>query len=205
MLRRRVGVILVGIGTTLLVVAGVGTFVPGGDDPGAAASPATSVPTTTPPPQTTVAATASSTTTEPPTTTTAAETTTTTTQPPTTTTTTMLAPEAVITTFIGEFSSAITTEDTDWLLDNLHPSIILGYTEELCRSFIDREILELKEYTLIGDITGPVTKTLETGVGDVTVEGIYEAETSFVFNGKPYEAKADFVFDDQVSWLTKCR
>lgn len=202
MLRRRVGVILVGIGTTLVVVAGVGAFVPGGDDPGAAASPATSVPTTTLPPQTTVT-TASSTTTEPTTTTTAAETTTTTAAA--TTTTTTLAPEAVIATFIGEFSSAITTEDTDWLLDNLHPSIILGYTEELCRSFIDREILELKEYTLIGDITGPVTKTLETGVGDVTVEGIYEAETSFVFNGKSYEAKADFVFDDQVSWLTKCR
>ncbi len=202
MLRRRVGVILVGIGTTLVVVAGVGAFVPGGDDPGAAASPATSVPTTTLPPQTTVT-TASSTTTEPTTTTTAAETTTTTAAA--TTTTTTLAPEAVIATFIGEFSSAITTEDTDWLLDNLHPSIILGYTEELCRSFIDREILELKEYTLIGDITGPVTKTLETGVGDVTVEGIYEAETSFVFNGKAYEAKADFVFDDQVSWLTKCR
>jgi hypothetical protein len=67
--------------------------------------------------------------------------------------------------FIGDFAAAITAEDSGWLLDHLLPAMILGYGEDLCRSFISTEIPELKEYELTGSVVGPIGKTLSTGVG----------------------------------------
>lgn len=204
-LRRRVGMILVGLGTVLLVSAGVGAVIPGTGGESVSARPAASVSTTLPSGTTT--APVEPTSTKPPQTTTTVTTTsrqtTTTTEPPATTTT--LAPDAAITAFIGEFSAAIASEDTDWLLDHLHPAMILGYGEDVCRNFISTEILELTQYTLTGSVVGPVSKTLATGVGEVTVAGIYTAETSFVFQGSQFDARADFVLGDPITWLAICR
>jgi len=83
--------------------------------------------------------------------------------------------------------------------------MILGYGEDVCRNFINVEILELTQYTLTGSVVGPVSKTLTTGIGDVTVSGIYSAETSFVFQGSQFDAKADFVLGDPITWLAICR
>lgn len=83
--------------------------------------------------------------------------------------------------------------------------MILGYGEDLCRTFINNDILALTQYTLIGSVVGPVAKTLNTAVGTVTVEGIYEAETSFVFQGTQFDAQADFVLGDQITWIATCR
>lgn len=207
-LRRRVGMILVGLGTALIVSAGVGALIPGTGGQSVSARPAASGVTTTLPPDTTTPP-IESTSTKPAQTattlptTTSQQVTTTTTAPPTTTTT--LAPEAAITAFIGDFAAAIAGEDTDWLLDHLNSAMILGYGEDLCRNFINAEILELTQYTVTGSVVGPVSKTLTTGVGDVTVSGIYTAETSFVFKGSQFDAKADFVLGDSVTWLAICR
>jgi len=207
MLRRRVGMILVGLGTALLVSAGVGSVISDTDEQTVSAGAAASDVTTTLPSDTTSTQ-AEPTTTEPTETTTTVATTTsqpttTTTIPPTTTTT--LAPDAAIAAFVGEFAAAIAAEDTDWLLDHLHSAMILGYGEDVCRNFINVEILELTQYTLTGSVVGPVSKTLATGVGDVTVSGIYSAETSFVFQGSQFDAKADFVLGDPITWLAICR
>ncbi|RLE15974.1 MAG: hypothetical protein DRJ28_02675 [Actinobacteria bacterium] len=199
--------ILVGLGTALLVSAGVGSVISDTDEQTVSAGAAASDVTTTLPSDTTSTQ-AEPTTTEPTETTTTVATTTsqpttTTTIPPTTTTT--LAPDAAIAAFVGEFAAAIAAEDTDWLLDHLHSAMILGYGEDVCRNFINVEILELTQYTLTGSVVGPVSKTLTTGIGDVTVSGIYSAETSFVFQGSQFDAKADFVLGDPITWLAICR
>jgi len=205
MLRRRVGMILVGLGTALLVSAGVGSAISDTDGQTVSAGPAASDVTTTLPSETTTTEPTSTGSTETTTTvaTTTSQPTTTTTTPPTTTTT--LAPDAAIAAFVGEFAAAIAAEDTDWLLDHLHSAMILGYGEDVCRNFINVEILELTQYTLTGSVVGPVSKTLTTGIGDVTVSGIYSAETSFVFQGSQFDAKADFVLGDPITWLAICR
>jgi hypothetical protein len=206
-LRRRVGMIFVGLGTALLVSAGVGALIPGSGGESVSASPPTSGVATSLPSATSTTATESTSNTAPPatapSTTATVATATTTTAPPATTTT--LAPDAAITAFVGEFAAAIAVGDTDWLLDRLHSAMILGYGEDVCRGFIDAEILELKQYMLTGPVVGPVSKTLTTGIGDVTVSGIYTAETSFVFKGSQFDAKADFVLGDPITWLAICR
>ncbi len=205
-LRRRVGMILVGLGTALLVSAGIGAVIPGTGGESVSARPAASVSTTLPPGtattqiESTSTTSAQATTTEA--TTTSQQTTTTTTTAATTTT---LAPDAAITAFIGEFSAAIAAKDTDWLLDHLHPAMILGYGEDVCRNFIVTEILELTQYALTGSVVGPVSKTLATGVGEVTVSGIYTGETSFVFKGSQFDSRADFALGDPITWLAICR
>lgn len=204
MLRRSVGKILMGLGMAMLVTAGVGALVLGTNGQGVAASPQVLEPTTTGPSDTTAASTEpASTVATPSATTTPAPTTSTTTTAPATTTT--QAPDAAIAAFIGDFAAAISAQDTDWLLDHLHPAMILGYGEDVCRKFINDEILELKQYTLVGSVVGPVSKTLSTGIGDVDVSGIYTAETSFVFQGTPFDAKAEFVLGDSITWLATCR
>lgn len=196
--------ILVGLGTAVLVSAAVGALIPGTGGQSATASPSASGASTTLQPDSTTATTEPTSTTSAQTTSTVA-TTTTTKAPPATTTSTTLAPDAAIAAFIGEFAAAIAAEDTEWLLDHLHPAMILGYGEDLCRSFINSEILELTQYMLTGSVVGPVDRTLSTGVGEVTVSGIYTAETSFVFRGSQFDTKADFVLGDPITWLAICR
>jgi len=202
-LRRRVGTILVGIGSMLLISAGTGSLVTGSDEPVDTVSAAGTVTTTSLASATTQAPATTVSTTEPPTTTTTTAPTTTTTEPPTTTT--AIAPVDAIEAFITEFATAIAARDVDWLYEHLHPAMSLGYGEDVCRDFINEDILALTEYTLIGSIDGPVSKTLSTGVADVTISGIYSAETSFIFQGTRFDAKADFVLDNSATWLAVCR
>ncbi len=208
MQQRHVGILLIGIGLILVVGA---ILTKGASDDGdqiAGESMAESdgadqlnenLTTTTTSPSTT------STNTEAPTTTTTTEapTTTTTTEAPTTTTS--LDPESSIESFLEEFAAAIARKDVDWLFERLNGSMILGYGEDTCRSFIENEILLLEQYELNGAITGPATKTLATGVGEVSIDNIYSAETRFVFQGSPFDSRADFVMADPITWLATCR
>lgn len=210
--RRDLGKILLGAGALLIVVGLVGSLVGRTAVPAEAAGelPQVIETTTTSGIPTTTATTTTATTLPPPTTTLSpppptSQATTSTTRSSTTTTTTTLAPGQVIADFITAFGAAIAAEDVDWLFARLHPAMILGYGEDVCRGFIEDEILQLKEYTLRGAVTGPVAKTLETNVGSVTVEGIYEAEITFVFQGQSFDADADFVLNGETTWLATCR
>ncbi len=218
----QVGVLLIGIGIALMgtaVAAGVLTD----DDPpvadslisdsdegdSAGASPADGLDADTPR-STSSTATTQPSTTQPPTsgaeaTSSTTSTTTTTTSTTTTTTTTTLPPEAAVAAFVEEFSTAIGAADVDWLLQRLNGSIVLGYGEEVCRAFIEAEILQLEQYELNGAVVGPATKTLPTGVGEISVSNIYTADVSFVFRGSAFDSKADFVWEDPITWLATCR
>ena len=83
----------------------------------------------------------------------------------------------------------------------MDPAVLDLFDADLCRTFIEREILALDNYALTGDVTGPDTQS----IGDRVFEA-YTAPTSFVFQGQSFESPASFAFvDDEVRWFTNCR
>ena len=205
-------------GGILVVVSVLGVVLGWGDGGSptvaAADSPAEET-TTTAPPSTTARP---STTSESPTTSTTSTTTSTTSTSTTTsttststtsttTTTTTISSEDALAAFIQQFALDIANGDTEALMATLNPAVILGSGEQLCRDFVEREILALGDYQLIGDVNGPSSKSVDTVAGTITVDNIYEAQVSFVFGGQSFDSRADFVRDDdgQISWLATCR
>jgi hypothetical protein len=125
---------------------------------------------------------------------------TTTTSVPATTTTTLDA-TAAIETFVEEFSVAIERQDVDSLMAALHPAVLEAFNEELCRSFIEDEILLLGDYRLTGPIQGPTPQN----IGSFTV-GMYTGPVAFTFQGQDFESDASFAIEaNGVTWFTECR
>ena len=91
------------------------------------------------------------------------------------------------------------------MMASLHPDVVAAFGAEVCRSFVETEILALGDYELIGDITGPLSKTLDAGGDSTTIENIYEAEVRFTFQGTEFEVLGDFVAADAVYWVAICR
>lgn len=194
--RRAVGNVLMAAGATLALVGVIGWVTDGGGDTVAATTqPTTSTqvtsttdaPTTTGPPTTTTQ----------PSTTSTTEATTTTSQP---TTTTVAAGEAIAG-FVGAFAAWIADGDVDALMAALHPAVIEASGEDLCRAFVEREILALVDYRLAGEVTGPRSATFGSGSIDM-----YEAPISFTFQGAAFDDTAQFAFvDGDVRWFATCR
>ncbi len=213
--RTRVGQLVMAAGALLAVVGVLGMVLASGDDGDVdiAADTTTSAgvtSTTSTTADTTDAPTSASPTTTPAPTSTAAATTSTTSTTTTSTTiapTTTLSIESAVSTFVQQFSLDIANGDTAALLATLNPAVVLGSGEQLCRDFVEREILALGEYQLVGEITGPVSKPIETVAGTVTIDNIYETAVSFTFSGASFDSRADFVVDSdgRVSWLAVCR
>jgi cell division septation protein DedD len=222
--QRRLAVALIVVGLGLAATGAVGLIgAPGGADPVAATAPApdaapattgavepTTVPPTTTMPPTSTTMPATSTTVPAPTTTTTAPPATTSVAAPATSTTaapvtTAVAAPALVAAFIERFASAIAAGDVDALVATLHPAVVETYGESVCRSFTEREILALGDYRLVGDVTGPYEKSLDTPQGPLPVAGIYEAAVRFTFQGSDFDVTAEFVVADTVSWLAVCR
>ena len=183
------GIVLLGL---VMVVAGVIGMVTSSDEEAAvaAATSTTAAPTTTAAPATT---------------TTAAPATTTTAAPTTTTTTTTVAPPSVAD-FILAYAAATETGDGVFLADHILPDLQDVYGEDLCRTWVDREILAISDYQLTGTVTGPLSRTLTVGETVITVEQYYEAPVSFTFQGESFETVATFAtVDGEVYWIGECR
>ncbi len=140
--------------------------------------------------------------------------TTTTTLPSTTTipTTTTTAAVATTTTaetfdaFVASFRRALDTDDVEFLFARLHPRVAEAYGAELCRGFIEREIVELDDYQTVGDPVGPRRKNLEAGGTTITLDGVYDVDVSFMFGGQAFSSPASFVFDGTSwFWVGQCR
>ncbi len=58
---------------------------------------------------------------------------------------------------------------------------------------------------MVGEVTGPVSKTLDAAGASIAITGIYEAEIRFTFDGRTFDVLGDFVVADTVSWLAFCR
>jgi hypothetical protein len=195
--RRTLGLALMVLGGVLVIVAIIGLIVGGGGpvEP-VAASTTTTTPSTTAPATTKPATT---TTTQAPATTptmTIVESTTT-----LATTTTTPDPVAAIEAFVPEFAGMIAAGDTQGLLDTLHPAVLDTQDADLCRTYIEREILALVDYRLTGAVTGPVPTTF----GSTTVD-VYSGPVSFTYQGEAFDSTATFALvDGHVRWFTTCR
>jgi hypothetical protein len=114
------------------------------------------------------------------------------------------SPEAVPV-FVAEFSERVDDEDVTWLVDRLHPVVIAQHGTDLCRSFIQNEILLLENYR----VTGSVTTGVEVFDGDgvqVTVDPYYTAPVAFDFQGTSYDGSGAFApVDSVMHWFTECR
>lgn len=178
------------IGGVVIAMAGVtGWAMSASDGP----DPGPSTTTTTPVTTTSEPTTSSSTTTT-------IATTTTSTTIPTTTTTTIDATSA-IGSFVDMFTDAIGRQDTELLLETLHPAVINLFGEETCRAFIAEEILLLERYRLIGEVRGPTPQVI-TG----TTVKMYRAPTAFVIQGQEFRSDAEFAFENgEVRWFAQCR
>jgi hypothetical protein len=193
MRRRRTGVALMAAGGVLAIVGLIGML--GSGDASTEAGPASSTPPTAA--TTTTASTTTVTATTMPTVTIIESTTT------ASTTTTALQPDPVevIQTFVPEFAGMIAADDVEGLFDTLHPAALETQDADLCRAFIEREIVALGDYRLTGDVTGPVATTF----GSTTVD-LYTAPVSFTYQGQSFDSTATFALvDGQVRWFTTCR
>lgn len=197
--RQLLGISLLSLGTLSSVIGLFGLINDSADgEPVAAtaAAPSTSAPSTsasaatvaptTEPPETTAPTTSAA-----PANTTAAVTITTTTPP-----------DQTVEDFFPDFVAAIESGDVDFLLARLHPVVLEQPNADRCRTFIEREILALGNYTLTGDVTGPVSQN----VAGTTVAAVYSAPVSFVFQGQSFDGTATFAaVDGEMRWFTECR
>ena len=179
MSRRSVGLALVALGGIVAVIGLIGMVTSGDGGISEAASPTT----------TTIED---------------SETTTTTSRSATTTTqatTTTLDVTAEIEAFVEGFATAIEREDVDSLLATLHPAVPETFDEEICRTFIENEILLLLEYRLTGEIDGPNSQT----IGSFTID-MYSGPVAFTFQGQDFESGASFAIEETgVTWFGECR
>ena len=117
------------------------------------------------------------------------------------TTTTTLDAAAGIEAFVEEFAATIEREDVDSLLATLHPAVLETFDEEICRTFIENEILLLGDYRLTGEPDGPNRQT----IGSFTVD-MYTGPVAFTFQGQDFESDASFAIEQTgVTWFTECR
>ncbi len=200
MSRRTIGFAMAGVGLLLMIV---GFLSRGGSstpepEAGATTTSTTAAPTTTTP----TTATSTTTTTNAPTTTNTTSSTATT----TTTTTTTTEPPPSIEQFVTDYVAATESGDGGFLFDRLLPEIRDTLGADLCRSWVNSEILAISDYKLTGNITGPSSRSLTAGDSTFAVDQYYEAPVSFTFQGQSFDSKAAWVIQDgEVYWVGECR
>lgn len=191
MSKKSVGIAMMAAGV-LLMIAGVALAVGGGGDETSAAA-ATTTPTSSAVPSSTSS-----------TTTTTQAIRTTTSRPPESTTTTTAS--ETVESFVETFSAALETGDADFLYTRLHPAVVDGYGEDLCRAWIDREVMGLSQYQLVGEVSDPVTHIVSTPKGAAQIDDFYTATVSFVFQGTGFQDTAQFAaLDGHIYWIGTCR
>jgi hypothetical protein len=189
--RRQLGIVLIVLGAIAMTVGLIGMISSGDGD---------TVAVTT----TAGATTTSSTTTSAPTTTTTTTTATTSTTSSTTTTTTVAVPD-LIGGFADMFRDSLDGADGTFAFETLHPVVVSTFGEELCRAYVDREVVLIRDYTLTGPIEGPTPRVFETSGGEVTVD-VYTAPVTFTFQGQQVDTTGAFaIVDGEVRWFTECR
>lgn len=119
-----------------------------------------------------------------------------TTSPPTTTN------SRSVETFVVEYAAALDRDDIAFLLDRLHPVVISAYGADLCRDWIEREIVTLEGYRLTGPVLGPSPLRVAIPDGETVIDDAFSAPVSFVFQGSTVDAEAGFAsIDGVIHWL----
>jgi hypothetical protein len=108
--------------------------------------------------------------------------------------------------FIETYAAAIAAGDVDFLFDRLHPAVVGGFGSELCRSWIESEILQFTSYTMTGPADGPYDQSFTTPVGTGIIENAFVAPITFTFQGQSFDTDAGFALvDAEMHWLGLCR
>jgi hypothetical protein len=119
-----------------------------------------------------------------------------TTGPPRTT----MAMQETLEQFVAAFGTATEADDFDFLWSRIHPAVIerAEGDEELCRAWVEREILALGDYQLLEVVDGPAP------FGDL--ENVYTVAISFTFEGESFDGIGQYVaVDGRFLWLGQCR
>lgn len=122
---------------------------------------------------------------------------TTTTSPPTTTMT--LEEAETVEEFVLLFAAALEERDFDFVWQRLHPEVVEIGGEDLCRAWVESEIMALSDYTLHEVTGGPETVN---GIPDV-----YSAAVSFTYQGQVFDDGSGqyALVDGTFRWLGVCR
>ena len=104
------------------------------------------------------------------------------------------------------FATAIMEGDADFLFDRLHPAVVGGFGADLCRTWIEEEILVLENYRVTGPVTGPQDQSFTSPVGEGIIESAFSAPVTFTFSGQEFESDGGFALvEDEMRWLGQCR
>lgn len=115
-------------------------------------------------------------------------------------------PAETVEEFISAFSAALANGDEPFVQDRLHPQVIEGYGEELCRAWVTREIMALSEYELVSVDDGPQTRTYAFTNGSQTVTDVFDATVSFNFSGQAFTDTTNVALvENKMHWLGQCR
>jgi hypothetical protein len=151
----------------------------------------------------------------PPTTTTliAAPTTVTTLAPTTTTTPTTTAPATTTTippetleAFVAAYRAALDSDDVEFLFARLHPKVIETQGGDFCRAWVEREVIVLDNYQIVGEISGPADQMVPAPDGSqFAIADTFSTTVSFTIQGESFESEAGFALVDSVMyWLGTC-
>lgn len=123
----------------------------------------------------------------------------TTTVAPATTTSMVFEAEETVEEFVRMFATALEEGDLDFIWQRLHPEVVAAGGEDLCRAWVENEIMALSDYTLYEVTGGPETVN---GIPDV-----YSAAVSFTYQGQVFDdATGQYALvDGTFRWLGACR
>lgn len=109
---------------------------------------------------------------------------------------------SAVSSLIVTLADSIDSGDTASVLALLHPAIVSAFGPELCRSWVEDEIMALEGYRANGDVSGPTTGSIETPSGLIEFEERYSVPVAFGFQGQQFEAIADFVVEGGEAYFT---
>ena len=108
--------------------------------------------------------------------------------------------------FVDRFAAAIAASDVEFLFDRLHPAVIGGFGPDVCRNWVEAEILQFSDYELTGLAEGPGDQSFSTPAGSGVIENAFSAPIHFTFQGQGFDAEGGFaLIDTEMYWLGQCR
>lgn len=115
-------------------------------------------------------------------------------------------PDETVEGFVTEFAAAIASGNEEFVVARLHPVFVAAYGEELCQTWIAREIMGLASYDLVSLDGGPRSQPYAFLAGEGTIDDVFDATVSFTYRGELLTNPTNFALvDGKMHWLGQCR
>ncbi|MGI9602448.1 MAG: hypothetical protein ACR2QE_11225 [Acidimicrobiales bacterium] len=106
--------------------------------------------------------------------------------------------------FMGEFGAAHTLLDAEFLVESLHPAVIEGFGDEICRAHIDASLGQQPPLTIDGVFVVDDYQLTRPGGRDA-IDEVYLVEATATVAGRPVAWPFDLAVEDgRVLWLSWC-